>query len=67
MGAADLKAVVLHHVELVGQCIDRGIAEPLVIVPAEAALIQRQRAGEEHRELAADDRGRMALGGGIAG
>ena len=67
MGAADLEAIVLHHVELVGQRIDGGVAEPLVIVPAEAALVQRQRAGEEHRELAADDRGRMALGGGVAG
>ena len=67
MGAADLEAIVLHHVELVGERIDRGVAEPVVIVPAEAALVERHRAGEEHRELAADDRGRMPLGGGVAG
>src|SRR6202042_2086448 len=33
---------------------------------AEATLIEGDRTGEEHRELAADDRGRMPLGGGIA-
>src|SRR4029077_18569742 len=49
------------------QRIDRSVAEPVVIVPAEAALVERNRSGEEHRELAADDRGRMPLGGGGAG
>src|SRR3954466_9266578 len=66
-GAADLETAVLHHVELVGERVDGGVAEPAVIVPAKAALIERQRAGEEHRELPADDRGRMPLGGGVAG
>src|SRR6185312_3290943 len=37
------------------------------IVPAEAALVERNRPGEEHRELSADDRGRMPLGGSVAG
>src|SRR6266404_8894567 len=67
VAAADLKAIVLHHVEFVGEGVDCGIAQPLVIVPAEAALIERDGAGEEHRELSADDRGRMPLGGGVAG
>src|ERR1700746_519375 len=67
MAAADLEAVVLHHVEFVGESIDRSVAKALVIVPAEAALIERDRAGEEHRKLTADDRGRMAFGGGITG
>ena len=67
MAAADLEPVVLHHVEFVRQRIDRGIAELVVIVPAEAALVERDSAGEEHRELAADDGGRMPLGGGVAG
>jgi len=55
VSAADLETVVLHHVELVGERIDGGVAEPVVIVPAKTALIKRQRAGEEHRELPADD------------
>src|SRR5436305_15303481 len=67
MAAADLEAIVLHDVETVGQRVDRGVAEPVIIVPAEAALVQRYRAGEEHRELAADHRPRMAFGGGVAG
>src|SRR6201981_4070374 len=67
MLAADLEPVVLHDVELVGERVDRGITKPVVIVPAEAALVERNRAGEEHRELAADDRTRMPLGRGIAG
>src|ERR1019366_5926639 len=67
VAAADLEAIVLHDVELVRQRIDRGLAKPLVIVPAETALIERDGAGEEHRELSADDRGRVPLGGGVAG
>ena len=35
MGAADLEPVVLHHVELVRERIDRGIPQAAVIVPAE--------------------------------
>src|SRR5205807_6675789 len=54
-------------VELVGESIDRLVAEPDVIVPAKSALVERDRAGEEHRKLPADDRSWMALGGGIAG
>src|SRR6266576_6077041 len=67
MAAADLKPIVLHHVEFVGEGVDRGIAKPTVIVPAEAALVERDGTGEEHRELSADDGGRMPLGGGVAG
>src|SRR4029077_13068098 len=67
VSAADLETIVLHHVELVGERIDRGIAEPRVIVPAEAALVERHRSGEEHGKLPADDRGRVPLGGGVAG
>jgi hypothetical protein len=26
VAAADLKAIVLYHVELVGECVDRGVA-----------------------------------------
>src|SRR6185437_6449271 len=64
--AADFEPVVLHNVEFIGERIDRGIPKPLVVVPAEATLIERNRAGEEHRELSADDRARMPFGGGIA-
>src|SRR5487761_2156623 len=67
MAAAGIEAIVLHDVELVRQRVDRGLAKPLAIVPAESALIERHRAGEEHRELPADYRGRVPLGGGIAG
>src|SRR3979411_1720820 len=67
MAAADLEAVVLHHVELVGEGIDRGVAEALIIVPAKTALVQPNGARKNHRELPADDRGRMPLGGGVAG
>ena len=67
VAAAGLEAIVLHHVELVGERVDGGISEAVVVVPAERALVERERACEEHRELAADDRGRMTLGGGIAG
>src|SRR6266851_2258523 len=67
VAAANLKAIVLHHVEFVGECVDRGVTKPSIIVPAEAPLIERDSAGEEHRELSADDRGRMPLGGGVAG
>jgi len=41
MGAADLEAIVLHDVELVGERIDRGITELVVIVPAETTLVER--------------------------
>ena len=41
MAAADFEAVVLHHVELVGERVDRGIAELVVIVPAEALIPDR--------------------------
>jgi hypothetical protein len=44
MGTADFEAVVLHHVELVGERVDRLVAEPVVIVPAEMALVERDRA-----------------------
>src|ERR1700676_1259609 len=67
MAAADFETIVLHHVELVRQCIAAGVAKPLVIVPAEAALIERDGAGEKHRELSADDGSRVPLGGGVAG
>jgi len=45
MGAANLKPIVLYHVEFVRQRVDRGVAQPRVIVPAEAALIERHRTG----------------------
>src|ERR1700716_19578 len=67
MTAADLKTIVLHHVEAIRQRIHGGVAEPRIVVPAEAALVEGDGAGEEHRKLAADDRGRMPLGGGVAG
>ena len=46
--------------------IDGGIAEPIIVVPTEAALVERDRAGEEHRELPTDHRGRVTLGRSIA-
>src|ERR1700739_5073834 len=67
MAGADLETIVLHDVELVGQRVDRDVAEPLVIIPAETALIERDGAGKEHRELSADDGGRMPFGRGVAG
>src|SRR5690349_20537616 len=66
-GAAAFAAIVLLHVELDGQRMDGGSAEPPVSAPAETDLVERQRGGEEHRERPADDRGRMPLGGGVAG
>src|SRR3954466_3006026 len=67
MAAADLELIVLHHVELVGERVDRGVAEPVVIIPPERALIECYGTGEEHRELSADNRGRVPLGCGVAG
>src|SRR5438105_13609726 len=67
MSAADLETVVLHHVEAIRQRIHAGIAQPCIVVPAEPALVEGYGSGEKHRELSADDAGRMPLGGGIAG
>src|SRR5437588_12123043 len=53
--ALALETGVLHDVDAIAQRLDRLVAEPLVIVPAKAALVERQRAGEIHRELAVDD------------
>jgi hypothetical protein len=36
MRATDLETFVLRHVKLVGECVDRGIAQRVVIVPTEA-------------------------------
>src|SRR6202012_3209273 len=50
MLAANLQTIVLYPVELVGQGANGCIAKPVIIVPSEAALIERDRAGEKHRE-----------------
>jgi len=41
--AADLETIVLDHVEPIRQRMDVGVAEPRVVVPAEAALVERDR------------------------
>src|SRR5258708_26323148 len=67
MAATDLETIVLHHVESIREGIHGGVAEPCVVVPAEAALVERYGSGEKHRELSADDAARMPLGVGVAG
>src|SRR4051812_45408792 len=67
MAAAGFEALVLHDIELVGQGVDGGVAEAVIVIPAEPALIERHCASEEHRELPSDNGGRMPLGGGVPG
>src|SRR5258708_24825213 len=39
MATADLQAIVLYHVEFFREHIDRGVTKPVVVIPAEAALV----------------------------
>ena len=55
LAAAALEATVPHHTEALRPRVHLGVAEPLIVVPVEAALIECHSASEEHRELPADN------------